>query len=295
MNNYKMVDLSIFDRVNNLNISDANKYNLDETLYQYRFFINNLKYLSDNESFPVKERNAFLKNMKEQDIKDNQITENENETLIEIYRYLDKESVTDSLIKRRGKPISLEELKYYHKLLLKGTSSNSFKDDYVRCDNNHWVGTEISEKERDVHYMPIDYKDIPKALELLVDYYNNDKLNDENDIFVKPFLFHLLIATLQIFDDGNTRLARVFQHIKLWNYTNSFYGIHLTSPILYLTKPYKIYRPQYREIIKDVANDDSDKSINKWLEFNLYRAQEQLYKQSSDLEELKGVIKRYRR
>ena len=119
MNNYKMVDLSIFDRVNNLNISDANKYNLDETLYQYRDFINDLKYLSDNESFPVKERNAFLKNMKEQDIKDNQITENENETLIEIYRYLDKESVTDSLIKRRGKPISLEELKYYHKLLLK--------------------------------------------------------------------------------------------------------------------------------------------------------------------------------
>ena len=43
--------------------------------------LNNLKYLSDSESFPIKERNAFLKNMKEQDIKDNQITENENETL----------------------------------------------------------------------------------------------------------------------------------------------------------------------------------------------------------------------
>ena len=211
----KMVDLGIFDRVSNVKISDANKYNLEETLYQYKDFINNLRYLDDKTLFPIKERNAFLKNMKEQDIRNNQITENENETLIDIYRYLDKESVTDSLIKKKGTPITLDELKYYHKLLLKGTSSDTMKDDYVRTDNSHWVGTEISETKRDIHYMPINYEDIPKALELLVQYYNDNSLNDENEIFIKPFLFHILVACLQVFDDGNTRLARVFQHIKL--------------------------------------------------------------------------------
>jgi len=295
MSNYKMVDLSIFDRVNNLKISDGNKYTLDDTLIQYKDFIKNLKYLYDDVAFPIKERNAFLKNMKEQDIRDNQVTENENKTLIDIYRYLDKASVIDSLIKKRGNSITVDELKYYHKLLLKGTSCENGKDDYIRTDNNHWVGVTGSGNKKDIHYMPIDYNDIPRALELLIEYYNNNQLSNENDIFINPFLFHLLVATLQIFEDGNTRLARVFQHIKLWNNTNSFYGIHLTSPILYLTKPYQLYRPKYREIIKEVANDNSDSSINKWLEFNLYRTQEQLYKESSDLDELKRVIKRYRK
>jgi len=298
----KYASLDIFERVKKIKLSDGVKYDLESVLEKYNNMIKNLKYLEDGTSFPIKERNAFLKDLKNEDIKNNQIVENEDEYLINLYHYLQPNTVTDTLIKKNGEDVSLDEFTFYHQLLLKGTSSFDSREDYTRKNNDAFVGTynvdmRTNKQYNVVDYKPINYKYIPKALELLVNYYNDKELKDENDILIKPFLFHAIVACLQLFQDGNTRFARVLQHIKIWNYTNQINTnqIKLKMPVLYLTEPYKLYRGQYREIIKDLVVEDTDSSWNKWLEFNLYRAEEALNYEQNNLNTLRKTISRYKK
>jgi len=299
----KMATLGIFDRVKDIKISDSVKYDCEYTIELYKEYLIALKYLQDKEEMPTREREAYLKQMKEADIKVNQTTERENEYLIEIYRMLSKDSVLDKLIRKNGKNITTKELKKYHHLLLKGTSCDEGETEYIRKNNDAFVGNYNIDGSKNIHYMPVDYKDIPQALKLLRDYYNGNGITKEEEILIRPFLLHAIVACLQMFTDGNTRLARVLQHAKIWTYTNDHNylllaeedRLNLSMPALYLTGPYYASRGQYREIIKDLVVIDSDKAWNKWLEFNLYKTQEALFKQTNDLNTLKREIKRYRR
>lgn len=299
----KIVTLDIFDTVENIKLTDYVKYYCDDILEMYANYLKELKYLQDNEQLTKKERDAFLTSLKEMDIINNQVTENENPNLILIYRNLDKKPTIDELIKKGNTPLTSEEIKKYHRQLIKDTSSDKGKIEYVRNNNNFFVGTYNANRTKNIEYMPIDYKNIDEALNLLVEYYNQ-KISEPNDILIKPFLFHALVACLQIFNDGNTRIARLLQHIKIWNYTNEYNGlllpekdkITLEKPALYLTEPYRQTRGQYREIIKNLVISGTLEDWNKWFDFNLMRTEETLNMQTNVLKEFKEQeVKRRRR
>lgn len=299
----KIVTLDIFDTAKNLKLTDYNKYYCDDIIEMYANYLKELKYLQDNEQLTEKERDAFLTSLKEMDIINNQATENENPSLILIYRNLDNKPTIDELIKKGNTPLTSEEIKKYHRQLIKDTSSDEGKIEYVRSNNNAFVGTYNIDGTKNIQYMPIDYRNVEEALTLLAEYYNQ-KISEPSDILVKPFLFHALVACLQVFNDGNTRIARLLQHTKIWNYTNEYNGlllpekdkITLEKPALYLTEPYRQTRGQYREIIKNLVISGTQKDWNKWIDFNLMRTEETLNKQTNVLKEFKEQeVKKRRR
>lgn len=287
------VGLDIFDRVNELKISSNVDSELSYVTERYFDYLEELKNLVERDGFSEATQDAFLLRMKSRDIRENHLIEKEDSLLIDMYLSLSKPNVTDRVIKRDGKPLTVRTLKSYHHLLLEGTSSAEDINNYVRKNNEAFVGTYNLDGSKNIQYMPVDYHDACKALALLAEYYNNNTLINISDIFKKPFLFHALVACLQVFRDGNTRFARVLQHTKIWELTNVHNmeldngSIHLKMPALYLTSPYKLYRGQYREIISSLVVDNKDEDWNNWILFNLYRADEALFKAENELEKVK--------
>lgn len=298
MSNPVTVKLDIFDRVQDIKLSDRIKNSCEYTLETYFEYLDDLKNLVDKEGFSSDIQDAFLLRMKLADIRENHLIEEEDSLLIDIYNCLNGPNVTDELIKRNGEKFSVDDLKRYHRILLQGTSSDEGLSEYVRTNNEAFVGTYNIDGSKNIEYMPLDYNEITQALDLLTNFYNDNRIQNENDVLIKPFLFHALVACLQLFRDGNTRFGRVLQHAKIWNLTNQYNAqmnngkIQLKMPALYLTKPYKLYRKQYRQIIASLVTNNHDEDWNNWLLFNLWRTDEALNKANNDLQHLHKIHKR---
>ena len=99
---------------------------------------------------------------------------------------------------------------------------------------------------------------------------------------------HALVAYIQPFGNGNTRLARVLQHGKIWHMTNTRLDKELELPILYLSKHYLQSRPQYRELISKIANNQD---WNSWINYNLNMTDENLYWSQENLKKVKKSCK----
>ena len=127
-----------------------------------------------------------------------------------------------------------------HKFLLKGTNSQKYVDKKYRTDNKACVGKVLPDGSRKINYFGINYEDIDEAIERVLNFYNSD-IFDEH-IFLKSQIIHGLLASLQMFDDGNTRYARILQNIKLYSLTKKYLDPSLNSPVLYGTKSYFPYR-----------------------------------------------------
>ncbi|MCM1053877.1 MAG: Fic family protein, partial [Ruminococcus sp.] len=160
-----------------------------------------------------------------------------------------------------------------HEILMRGVTEEEFNN--IRKNNNFFVG--YSEDGKNVvQYFPISYDEIKQALILFLDYYNSQE-NSKDNLFIKPFTIHGLLAALQLFEDGNTRLARTMQHISLFQNTNQNLGEDFKLPILYFSNTYTPYRKEYRDLIMQIAINPSDESWNNWYLFNLRRAQDQIF------------------
>lgn len=106
-------------------------------------------------------------------------------------------------------------------------------------------------------------------------YYNSNI--HENYTLVKPTLIHGLIGALQIFNDGNTRFGRTLQSLKTYELTEKNLGRYFSLPTLYTSDAYFDYREQYRNKIADIAINPDNESLNNWVNFNLNRAEDQIF------------------
>lgn len=272
---YPVMDLSIFESIDDIKLSDFTQELQYELLQKYQNIIAKILNL------PLSQQTRALKALKEQDVIDSQTLELLDPYFISIRLGIDgiKNTGIQYLLNqhKESQILTIDQLKKAHSFLLRGTDEDYETSDNVRKDNEIFV-SKSGQGDLQIHYFPIDYKLIDPALEKLIDYYNKKLLPEE--YINQAIILHGLIGALQLFKDGNTRLARLIQTIKIYEMTKETIDDKLEGPVLYASNMYKLYRAQYRDLIAEIAINSNDENWNKWLRFNFNRMDEQLNKTS---------------
>lgn len=275
-----VVNLNIFDSIRHLEISQYVLGHIDYTNELYNQYIYTLLSLVEEKRTP------FINAIKFSEIIDNQVLEKEDSFLISVYMQMEQENIIDYILHNSRPLLSKEAFIEGHKRLLRGTKSAQYANKDYRTDNEAFVGRR-EQGELKIRYFTLPFTDIEEAIERTVDFYNSDSYND--NLFVKSQIVHGLIASLQVFDDGNTRYARLLQNMKLFELTNSQLGHSFTSPTLYGTRAYFPFRDKYRELIGDLAIAPTNEHWNAWFEFNLNRMEDQMFFLENKLEQYQKI------
>lgn len=280
----KIVNVSIFDYVDDIKLSDKTKNLIDYTYELYVDYLNQLSLFSDTD------KSKILKSLMNTEVIDNHTVEKVNIDLLRTYSETHHSTAIRYLIKKlkvEDKYLTDEVIKKAHEILMRGTSNENEIISGYRNNNNAYVGY-TENNERVILYLPISFDEINQATSLFCEYYNKDAA-DLQDLFVRPFVLHGLLAALQVFSDGNTRLSRTIQHIKLLIMTNHFIDANLMAPAIYFSKSYIPYREEYRNLISSIALNPNNSSWENWILFNLRRVQDQIFYNENNL---KRVLKK---
>lgn len=283
---YKMVNLSLFENIHNIELSS-------DTRKQYRFILMAYKeYINTVSKLSLDMRERFLTALRKADVIDNHKLEKEDSFLMALYLQTQRKTAIDEMINHSISNISIPFLQYIHELLMEGTSKENQDNYNFRKDNYKFVGKYSATGERIIQYFPIDYRETEIAADEFLRYYNNKENMDEDHLLIKPFVIHGLLAALQLFNDGNTRLARLFQQIKLWNMTNQVWNTNLEVPALYITRSCYPFKEQSRYLIYQLVLNANNESWNNWIKFNLRRLEDQIYYNESHLMQLEKILKK---
>lgn len=271
--------------VSNIHLTEKTLDHLEFTFEDY------LNYLKTIDELDELKKNLFLKALKNREIVNNQETEMEESFMVELYNISRRKDSVDIVMKIiEDGLITKEELRKLHRVVIKGSNDDIPENYNYRMDNDKWVGSFDTYGGRVIDYMPPDYNKIDNLINQTLKYLNNNiGIKNLDHTFIKPFIVHALIAYIQPFGNGNTRLARVLQHGKIWQMTNHETEFNMSMPTIYLSKNYLQTRPQYRELIKDIAVNYNDESWNRWLNYNLNMIDEQLYFHEENLKRLKRM------
>lgn len=278
--NIPVVNFKIFDSIRNLKISEYVLGHIDYTNELYNQYLYNLL------SLPEEKQEPFLQAIKAAEIIDNQSLEQEDSFLISVSMQRDRENTIDYFIRNSHPKLVKNTFIEGHKRLLKGTKSECFSNKDHRTDNDSFVGRWVN-GELKIRYFSIPYTDIGEAIDQTVDFYNSDSYQEY--LFLQPQIVHGLIACLQMFDDGNTRYARLLQNIKLFELTNKKDDFSFQSPALYGTRSYFPFRDKYRELIGHLAIEPTNEHWNEWFDFNLNRMEDQMYFLDQKLDQYKKM------
>jgi len=278
---------SIVDRISEIQLSDSTKFHLVDTFQSYETYLYKLLQLE------LKYRKLFLLNLKNREIVNNQEAELQESFLVELYGLAQRRDSIDLVMKYfEVGPITKCKLKKLHQAVIMGSSDDLPSNYDYRDNNDRWVGYIGTNGRQVVDYVIPDYEQIDPLIHQTLDFLNRDEDHPELDhIFIKPFIVHLLLAYIQPFGNGNTRLARVVQHGKIWDSTKKLGNEALPYPAIYLSKNYLLSRSQYRNLIKEVVLSQNDEAWNKWFNYNLNMMDEQLFYTSSNLEKYQMRLK----
>jgi len=269
-NKLVIADINLFNNVYDFNLSDFNKSLIEDVLKMYFDY---LKILNQYSSSYLKN---ILKTLKLSEIIDNHSNQSENIDLLKKYMEFNNGYTIDYLLNNsESNNLDNNILLKSHEILMQGTNNSNFTTGF-RNNNNAFVRFLDNNGNNVIRYFPLAYDEIPKVLPLLYEYYNKPSDNLE-DIFIVPLIVHLLIASFQFFNDGNTRLARTISQVKIFQLTNALTEYKLMSPALYYSKQLIPYIDQYRDLIYNFVLNPNNDNINNWLKFNLYRIMDQLY------------------
>lgn len=275
--------MKIFNEFTDLKVYDNTMFHLLETEEAYHNYIEKLIKLSPRELA------TFVDLLKKNEIVNNQENEYEDPFIVEMrLKEQRKNSISyaASIFNEEHK-ISKEEFKDVHKLVIKGTTDDK-KENYDYRDFPTKVGKTVNGEEIISFIPPNGIKEIDIYISIILQFLNDDTKGRLIDtIFLKPLIAHALIAILQPFGNGNTRVARVIQHTKIMDTTNQLYGMDFKSPILYLSKNYFLTYPVYRGHIGRLAEFQNSDMWNKWFEYNLNMIDEQLYFVNDKLDKLR--------
>ena len=182
--------------------------------------------------------------------------------------------------------IRIPNLKRVHKIILERTMIEKDANDEFRNKQVVVGYYDRNQKQNVIQYVPPKSEDIDILMDKIVEFIN---LNINDNIFhamlLKPIVVHALIAILQPFSDGNTRLSRLVKCVDTWRLTNTIYNIKLDLPALYLSDIYLQYYGQYRELIQKLSLSPNQENWDKWVRFNLFRIQDKLMLMATFLEE----------
>ena len=283
----KEVSLSLLEVSNNLSLTSDNKFLIESVNDTYEKYLNILPKLE-------KYLPSFLAVIKEKEIIRNQSLEDVNPLEIDILLKYGAASATDIMLKDKkiGKVYDIDNFCQSHGMMLLGISHSKDVFSGLRNNNTAFVGQMVNDKKK-IDYIPIDYKKIQIIVEEVLNIYNERCPKDIVDCYVKPILIHGLIAAFQMFKDGNTRIARIYQNILFWDLINNNnpFRYH-EQPNLYVSEALfnSKMRPRYRELIKDLAINPSAKSLNEWIKFNMEIIEKQIYINIDKVSQLKYIL-----
>lgn len=265
-------------------VESIEKYKISNRVNEHLKYTheNYLNYLKKLNLLDEKVLRLYLKTLKNRELVNNQETELEQSFLIELYLCSQRKDSIDIVMQHfQDGNITKDELKKLHRIVIKNSADDDPKNYNFRTDNEKWVGYFGTGGAKRVDYYPPDYNEIDGLLDFILEFLNDDKSSrDINQTLIKPFIVHGFLGYLQAFGNGNTRLARVLQHGKIWQMTEQQEKIALSSPAVYLSKNYLQTRPQYRTLLKEIANDQN---WDAWLDYNLNMFDEQLYYSENNL------------
>ena len=278
----RIVDNRIFDYIDDLVLDDRTINQLEFTLELYQ------EYLKFLQTFSKTNLEKILKGLRNTEVIDNHIVERENYNWLIAYQETHHSTVINYLIKKLltdQEVLNPTILAKSHEILMRGTSNEDNILQKFRRNNQHFVGYHENEKNV-IMFLPISYDEIKLSLQLFCDYFNQTESN-MNIAYVKPFIIHGLLAALQFFEDGNTRVARSMQHIKIFQITREIFQVPFNLPALYFSKTYIPYRKEYRDMICKIAIEPSMTTWNQWILFNLRKVQDQIYFNENNLERIR--------
>ncbi len=268
---YPIVQLKIFDNINDIILSSRIKDEYRYTLDIYKEYLETITKLNKST------QDKLLRDFKSTEIIENHTLESESYDRISAFNVHHNSIAFNYLLRKlfiEQKPLSPNIMAKGYEILMRGTSNEKEIKANHRINNNHIVGY-IENNERRIDFLPISYDEIDWALAYFISYFNQPELKEE-ELLIKPFVLHGLIAALQMYEDGNTRLGRTFQHLKMFMLTNKFLDPDLKLPILYFSRTYLPYRKQYRDFIANIAINPTNENWNQWILFNLRRVQDQI-------------------
>ena len=286
--------LSIFDILDGYVPSERVKNQVEYTLELYMELIDKLQ------EYTEEEQKIFLNTLKETDIVDNQSIEKEDSFLIALRRNFERTTSIDLLLEKYCKNghISYEDFIEVHDTLLKGTSSEEklgLRDNDLKFVGTYTIDpqTKFSFENRAISYFPLKHSEINIAINKLLDFINNNiVLNNKYDAILIPIACHGLIASLQLFKDGNTRYGRLFQNVLMYKLLNDKLNLNLNLPVVYATRQYAAYRSDCRRMIENIVVNNNNEAWEEWFNFNLKRIQDGIFYNLNCLDTLKDIHKR---
>ena len=291
----KKTGLEVLDYYSKFKPDDDSKYLLEDIFNLYQNYLASLTILAEH-------KEIFLKTLKQEEIKRNQALEDVSPFLIQMFMNTKHKSATNLTIQlmNNNKIFTIDDLILIHKTILNGlclSLDNSLN--HLRSANTTFVGRFKTENGNiklidDISYIPIDYKEINEALNRILILINRKDFENIESLFINPIFIHGFIAALQCFKDGNSRLARILFHSKLWELTNTLTNAKLESPAVFISEAILHYnkREIYRNLIKELAILPNDKTFNQWLQFNLMLIEKQIYLNQDKLHECMRILKR---
>jgi len=133
----------------------------------------------------------------------------------------------------------------------------------------------------DIFWRGANPEDVNKFMNSFISVYKQSRTSL---LFSNPFLvsslMHLLFLRIHPYTDGNGRTARLIHNIKFTETINKLYGMKLKISPLNLSSSILVNKITYTKRIDNIYFDiehDSNENINKWFNFILDMADEQIY------------------
>lgn len=297
MKEKKYVDFDLLlDSIQELDLSSI-EWLIENVSYQYYEYIKHFRSLS------LESQVQLLDMAWQEELIANQAMEGETkkghllEYVQDIKQGQESISKLTNLFGRYGK-IEIRDLQRLHTLLLRGTTLEKNQNYLFRSNDQKWVGYVEEDGKPCVQYIPPRAYKIKHYLRKILTYVNdfenvgtieNPKLLYEEydnhletygySIFVKPTLIHVLLSVLQPFDDGNTRLARLIQEVKIYQETNRLFQLKTSPkrlPYLYLSQRYYQRGPFYRSQMADIAQSPTNENWKSFIYMNLGCVEEEI-------------------
>jgi len=157
-------------------------------------------------------------------------------------------------------------------------------------DGDVWVGS-FADGVKSIEYLPPTAEEVPIMMEELFSFYNNNGSNSiKDDILIKPFIIHALLARIQPYLDGNKRLSRLLATIKMHEQTNTILNVNINTPIMYLSRTYKLYRQSYISRLVELYNNPlNDEFWNSWFNFNINTVNDEIERFKKELENINKI------
>lgn len=281
-NGAPIVKLDIFDKLSDFVLSESLKDLIDYTIEEYIDLLSELQTYSKD--FQIK----YLTLLKNTDIIDNQSIEKEDSFTAALSKDLSGEYSVDKLIEIDG-GMTREEFINIHDLLIDTTDKKGLREDNLKFVGD-WTKDESGNDIRRITYFPLNVTEIDEGIDKFLNYYNSNTLeSDKYDLFIKPMILHALVASLQLFKDGNTRYARLIQNIDMWSILNKITNTNIPMPLLYGTRQYAAYRQEYRQRITNIAKN-KENAWEEWFRFNLNRLQDAIWFNKTNIEKLSNYL-----